>query len=75
MEVLMIGRRALSVIGLLDLAASPLLAVDVNEAPGDPTHALHLKCIGRDSISAYSGNLKISIPIGPVWEPPGCPGG
>ncbi|HZE88950.1 MAG TPA: hypothetical protein VE404_05340, partial [Verrucomicrobiae bacterium] len=46
-------------------------AVNLNEAPGSPTNATFVGGPGGDSISAYSGDLELAVPIGPRWNLPG----
>lgn len=51
--------------------ATSAFAINPNEAPGEPTNAVLLGGPGADAISVYSGDLELSVPIGPTWELPG----
>ena len=63
-------RLALTLLVLLAFA-TPARAVDSNEATGSPTHLTQLGGPGNDQISAFSGDMEISLPVGPTWELPG----
>lgn len=56
---------------LLFASPSPATAMNVNEATGEPTNVSQIAGSIGDSISPYSGDLEISVPIGPKWELPG----
>lgn len=66
----MLPRLAAASLVLL-LAATSALALNPDDARGSPAHAVQVGGPGGDMISAYSGNLELSIPIGPTWELPG----
>jgi len=56
---------------VLLVTASRLDAYNANEATGLPTYSIQTGSTLNDSINTYSGDLEISIPIGPRWELPG----
>src|SRR5258706_1239702 len=67
----MFGRRALLVVLVLICASFHSYATNANDATGAPTNITQLFGPGGDTISAYSGDMEIAIPIGQTWELPG----
>jgi hypothetical protein len=64
-------RRTPTLFVALLLSSGTAVGVGPDDARGSPTHMTQVQGPGGDSVSAYSGNLELAVPIGPSWELPG----